>query len=317
MLIETDYRALNSAGQDGLPLAASEAVIVIGNFDGVHNGHRALIGYARQIADKKGLKLTALTFSPHPRHYFRPDQPPFLLTDPVQKHEKLIDAGADTVVSIKFDVALADLSPHEFTEDVLHIALCAKHVIVGENFVFGKGRTGTVETLKEDGRKYGFGVSPLPVINNYTGERISSERIRESLRHGHVASAEEMLGNHWQLRGEVIRGNQKGRTIGFPTANVALGDYLQPAFGVYTALVQIEGQMEMHKAVVNIGQRPTVGSTRPLIEAHLLDFAGDLYGSILRVNLLDFVRPEQKFADFNVLKAQIHKDVAYARERLV
>ncbi len=317
MLIETDYRALNSAGQDGLPLAASGAVIVIGNFDGVHNGHRALIGYARQIADKKGIKLTALTFHPHPRRYFKPEQAPFLLTDKIQKYEKLMDAGADNVVSVAFDSNLADLTPEEFAEDVLHIALCAKHVVVGENFVFGKARAGTIATLKEEGARHGFSVSPLPVINNYTGMRISSERIREELRHGHTASAEELLGGHWQLRGEVVRGNQKGRTIGFPTANMALGEYLYPSFGVYTAYVRFEGVHDTFKAVVNIGQRPTIGISGPLLEAHILDISQDLYGRMMRVDLVDFIRPEQKFIDMNALKEQIHKDVAHARTVLI
>lgn len=310
MIIETEYRALTSAGQEGLPLKVSDAVVAIGNFDGVHLGHRALLAHGRAIADKEGWRLVVLSFSPHPRHFFRPDQPSFLLADPVQKLEELTKAGADDIVILHFDAVLADVSAEDFITDVLKDALVAKHVVVGDNFLFGKGRAGTIATLVESG----LAVSPLPAITDLGGQRLSSERVRAALRGGYVASAEDLLGRPWEIRGEVVKGNQKGRTIGFPTANMALGDYLHPKLGVYTARVIFEGEAGSHPAVVNIGQRPTVGVSGPLLEAHLLDFDGDLYGKMMRVTLDRFLRPEQKFASFDLLKEQIQRDTDTARE---
>jgi riboflavin kinase/FMN adenylyltransferase len=314
MLIETDYRAVVAAGQEGLPLAACDAVVAIGNFDGVHPGHRALLEHGRRIADENGWKLVVLTFSPHPRQYFKPDQPPFFLTDNVQKYEQLFASNVDAIVALRFDALLSELAAQEFIDRVLVEALRVKHVVVGENFQFGKGRGGNVDTFEKDGR---FGVSALAAVLNVSGLRISSERIRTELRHGHMVSAEELLGRPWQLRGEVVRGLQHGRQIGFPTANMALGEYLQPSLGIYAGRAAIEGETAVHKAAVYIGQRPTIGLHGPLVEAHLLDFDGDLYGKTMRVDLVDFIRPDRKFDDLDELKQQIHKDVAQARAILI
>lgn len=310
MLIETDYRALAHAGKEGLPLNVAGGVVAIGNFDGVHRGHQALLAAAKKIADAKGLTLTVLTFAPHPRQFFKPLQPPFLLTDAVQKYDALRDAGADTVVSLTFDALLAGLSAGEFVENVLRDGLAASHVVVGENFIFGARRQGNVDILKELGSAYGFAVTALD-LHGDEAQPVSSERIRAELRHGHMASAEQMLGRPWQIRGEVIHGQKLGRTLGTPTANLALGDYLHPAYGVYRARVAVDGVM--HRAAVSIGVRPTVGFSEPLLEAYLIDFNGNLYGKTLAVELLDFLRPELKFADLEALKEQIAKDVAQVR----
>jgi riboflavin kinase/FMN adenylyltransferase len=310
MLIETDYRAMISAGQEGLPLAACDAVVAIGNFDGVHHGHRQLLRDARRIADENGWMLTVLTFDPHPRLYFKPDQKPFLLTDKVQKQEELLAAGVDAIVSLRFDAILADLSANEFIEHVLGESLRARHIVVGDNFMFGKNRGGNIETLKNKG----FGVSALTAIKDVTGQVISSERIRGELRHGHTASAEDLLGRPWQLRGVVVRGNQIGRQWGFPTANVEMGEYLPPQFGVYAGTVSFEGMEGVFNAAISIGVRPSIGSFGPIVEAYLLDFSGDLYGKTMRVNLLQFLRPEKKFIDLNELKDQIAHDVRQIRE---
>lgn len=309
MLIETEYRALVSAGQEGLLLKASDAVVVIGNFDGVHLGHRDLLMHGRDIADKNGWRLVVLTFSPHPRSFFCPDQPSFLLTNTHQKMEQLTLAGADDVVVLKFDAVLSQVTAQEFITDVLENALSAKHVVVGDNFVFGKGRGGDINLLKQAN----FEVSAWPMVMDALGQRISSERIREALRHAKVATAEELLGRPWELEGEVVKGHQRGRTIGFPTANMGLGEYLYPKFGVYSAEIRFEGEDGMHPAVVNIGNRPTIGISGPLLEAHLLDYAGDLYGKTMQVKLQNFLRPEQKFANFDELKEQIQKDVVWAK----
>jgi len=310
MGIETDYRALSAAGKEGLPLCVAGGVVVIGNFDGVHRGHQALLAEAKKIATAKGLPLTVLTFEPHPRLYFNPQQPPFLLTDKVQKQALLKQAGADEVVSLTFDALLAQLTAAEFAEYVLRDGLRATHVVVGENFLFGVQRQGNVETLKTLGKTNGFEVTALGMVGD-SDQRISSERIRGELRHGHVASAQELLCRPWQIRGEVIKGNQLGRTLGYPTANLELGGYLHPAFGVYSAKVTID--QKLYTAAVSIGVRPTIGISGPLLEAYVLDFAGDLYGKILVVDLLDFLRPELKFGDLKALTDQIAKDVAQIR----
>jgi riboflavin kinase/FMN adenylyltransferase len=316
MLIETDYRAVVAAGQEGLPLAACDAVVAIGNFDGVHPGHRALLAHGRQVADELGCPLVVLTFVPHPRHYFKPDQPPFLLTDKLQKQELLLAAGSDAIVMLRFDLLLASLSAEEFIDRVLVESLRARHVVVGDNFVFGKGRSGNAQKLKEKGAISGFGVTAFSVVNDME-KPISSERIREALRRGSVATAEELLGRHWQIRGEIVRGLQHGHEMGFPTANMALGEYLQPALGIYAGKARLENEEILRNAVVYIGQRPSIGLHGPLVETHLLDFSGDLYGKTMRVDLVDFIRPDQKFIDLEELKQQIHKDVARARAILV
>lgn len=304
MMIETEYTALAGLLQGG---AINKTVVAIGNFDGVHMGHRVLLAHARKIADESGVRLVVLTFTPHPRAFFRPDQPPFLLTDALQKAEALQQAGADAVVALRFDAALAALSAGEFIDRVLKNALGAQHIVVGENFLFGHGRAGNVASLTDAG----LAVSALPAVTDKAGERISSERIRTALRAGDVALASDLLGRDWALRGTVVMGHQRGRTIGFPTANMGLGDYLRPQFGVYTAQIAVEG--EYHPAVVNIGQRPTIGISGPLLEAHLLDFAGDLYGKTMQVGLQRFLRPERKFDSFELLREQIGRDVEQAR----
>jgi riboflavin kinase/FMN adenylyltransferase len=316
MLIETDYRAVVAAGQEGLPLAVCDAVVAIGNFDGVHPGHRTLLARGREIADGLGCKLVVLTFAPHPRAYFKPDQPSFLLTDKVQKQELLLAAGSDAIVMLRFDLLLAELSAEEFIDRVLVESLRVLHVIVGDNFVFGKGRSGNVQKLKEKGDISGFGVTGFTVVNDME-KPISSERIRQDLRQGRVATAEELLGRRWQLRGEIVRGLQQGREMGFPTANMPFGEYLQPALGIYAAEARFEDEEIIHKAVVYIGQRPTIGLYGPLIETHILDFSADVYGKTMRVDLVEFLRPDQKFIDLTELKQQIHKDVARTRAILV
>ncbi|MDB5477563.1 MAG: ribF [Alphaproteobacteria bacterium] len=317
MLIKTDYRALHTASQDGLPLAASDGVVVIGNFDGVHRGHQALLAHARQMANEMGAPMAVLTFSPHPRFYFKPDEPPFKLTDAVQKHELLKKAGADAIVELKFDALLSSLPPEEFVEIVLADGMRARHVVVGDNFAFGRGRKGNLPGLKKMAKTRLITVTGFRPIADFGHERISSENIRRAIRNGQMATAEDGLGHPWQIRSEVVRGQQRGRTIGFPTANLALEEYLQPKFGVYTAKIKIEGEQGLHRAVMNIGIRPSFGGIGANLEAHLLDYTGDLYGKILRVDFGDFLRPEVKFSDLNALKEQIDKDVARARMMLI
>jgi riboflavin kinase/FMN adenylyltransferase len=316
MLIETDYRALTSAGQEGLPLKACGGVVAIGNFDGVHKGHQALLAEGRALAEVLQVPLVVLTFAPHPRFFFKPDQPPFLLSDTVLKVEKLQQVGADAIVQLKFDAILANVTAEEFIRHVLIEGLQAKHIVVGDNFMFGHKRGGNVEMLQKAGREHRFGVTAMPAISDFTGQRVSSERVREALRHGQLASAEELLGRSWEIRGTVIHGDKRGRTIGYPTANVMPGDFLPPKFGVYAAKIMIEETGGTYHAAVNFGIRPMFEIPTPLLEAYLLDFSGDLYGRTLRVAFVEFLRPEQKFLGLDDLKIQIEKDVQQTREVL-
>lgn len=310
MLIETEYRPQAANVQEMNPAFAHGSIVAIGNFDGVHKGHQSLLDSARQLAAVRGLPLVVLCFTPHPRLFFKPDQPNFLLADMAQKHEFLTTCGVDTVVALRFDAALAGLSAPEFVSHVLLGMLNAKAVIVGDNFLFGKGRGGNIDTLRHEGAVHGFDVFTASMFAD-GGETVSSERIRALLRDGKVNDANGLLGRPWQLRGEVVQGHQRGRTIGFPTANLALGEYLHPAFGVYVADATVNGRT--YRAAVNIGQRPTIGVSGPLVEAHLIDFNDDIYGQTVTLDLLAFIRPEQKFDDFDALKAQIAKDVAVTR----
>lgn len=316
MLIETDYSALATAGQDGLPLKVGGGVVAIGNFDGVHRGHQELLAEGRALADVLGEHLIALTFDPHPRRHFQPQQPPFLISDKVLKIEHLAAAGADTIVQMRFDALLASVTAEDFIRNILLNALQAKHVIVGNNFVFGAGRGGNVEMLQKWGREKGFAVTAMPQVTDLGGKRISSQIVRDAIKNGHMATAEELLNRPWIVRGVVERGDQRGRTIGFPTANIALHEYMVPKYGIYAASVQIEGETLWRDAVLNIGIRPMFELQYPLLEVYLLDFNGDLYGKTLRVAFYDFIRAEAKFNGLEALKTQIGEDVKSAKEIL-
>ena len=323
MLIETDYSALARAGQDGLPLKVGGGVVAIGNFDGVHRGHQALLAEGKALAGVLGKPLLALTFEPHPRRHFNPQQPPFLLGDPVLRTALLHQAGADHVVQLRFDMLLAAVTAQEFIQNILLNALQVQHVIVGNNFVFGTKRGGDVAMLQAWGREKGFAVTAMPQIADVGGVRISSQAVREAVKNGQMATAEELLGRPWILRGEVVRGDQRGRELGWPTANIGLAEYIPPKFGIYAARVQIEGEPEgtekggtWYDAVLNIGIRPMFALTLPLLEVHLLDVQKDLYGKQLRVAFYDFIRAEAHFSSLDVLKAQIARDAKAAREIL-
>jgi riboflavin kinase/FMN adenylyltransferase len=287
--------------------------VALGNFDGVHRGHQALLAHTGEQAKALGAPLVALTFEPHPR-FFVPDTGPFRLTLPPAKERLLAQYGVQAVLAQHFDAAFAALSADAFIDDVLLKGLGARHVVCGYDFTFGTRRSGNVEMLREQGRSKGFGVTVLdPVMHE--GEIYSSTRIRETLRHGWISEAAELLGHAWEIEGTVELGDQRGRTIGFPTANVALGEHLRPRFGVYAVRALIDGQngSAWRDAVANLGRRPTIGKLQENFEVHLFDFVGDLYGKILRVALVDFIRPEMKFSGLDQLKAQIAADGQAAR----
>jgi riboflavin kinase/FMN adenylyltransferase len=284
------------------------AVIAIGNFDGVHKGHAALIAHARAVSDQAGLPLVVLTFEPHPRQYFRPDTPPFRLTSAFMKARRLQALGVDSVEVLAFDDAFAAISAQDFMDDILAARLQAAHIVVGADFHFGHNRTGSVDVLVADGR---FHVHPVR-LEMVDGAAISSTRIRAALQGADMGLAASMLGWEWVIEGEVVHGDKRGRTLGYPTANIPLGDTLCPAYGIYAVRVDVgDGLMRMGAA--SLGVRPMFEVKKPLLEVFLLDFTGDLYGRTLSVQLVQKLRDEMKFDDLDALKIQMAKDVVQTR----
>ncbi len=297
-----------------LPADARGAVLALGNFDGVHLGHRAVIGVARRVADGTGAPAGVLTFEPHPRSLFRPDDPPFRLTPFRLKVRELQTLGLDNCVVVAFDRAFGGIGAEAFVDEVLVRGLGVRAVVVGYDFVFGRGREGTVDRLSRWGEARGFAVHVVSPAGD-EGLVFSSTAARDALKAGDPRRAAAILGRDWEIEGRVEHGDKRGRTIGFPTANVDLSDHLRPAFGVYAVRAGIdEGAGTVwHPGVANLGRRPTVGGLVERLEVHLFDYAGDLYGRHLRVRMVDFIRPEMKFDGLDALKAQIAADAARAR----
>ncbi|HLJ62669.1 MAG TPA: bifunctional riboflavin kinase/FAD synthetase [Stellaceae bacterium] len=288
------------------------AVVAIGNFDGVHRGHQAVIGMAGTRARALGAPHAVLTFEPHPRRLFKPDEPPFRLT-PFRAKARAIEAlGVDLLFALHFDHAFARASAESFIHEVLIKGLGVREVVVGYDFVFGNRRRGTPSLLTEMGASLGFAVTIVRPVQEADGTIYSSTRIREHLVAGRARAAAALLGRFWEIEGRVERGDQRGRHLGFPTANLGLDDYLRPATGVYAVRATLEGGV-LHAGVANFGYRPTLEGTALRFEAHLFDFAGDLYGSHLRVALIEHLREERKFPGLDALKAQIAEDAAKAR----
>lgn len=302
----------------GLDPADRGIVAAIGNFDGVHRGHRAVIGAAREAARRLRAPLGVVTFEPHPRRFFQPDAPPFRLSSLADKATAMGELGVERLFALSFDRDFAALTADAFVERVLIDGLGVRHVAVGEDFVFGKARGGDVTLLQRLGRDRGFGVSAV-APQGAQGDVFSSTLVREYLTTGRPGAAADLLGRYWTIEGEVVAGDRRGRTIGFPTANLALGDHLQPATGVYAVragLVDAAGRTAWLPGVANFGRRPTFDKTDVLLEVHLLDFQGDLYGRTLKVAFVEYLRPERRFEGLDALKAQIVADAAKAREIL-
>ncbi len=296
-------------------------MLALGNFDGLHLGHAALIGQARERARADGQPVAVLTFEPHPRTVFMPDGEPFRLTPFRVKEREIARHGVDLLFIQHFDAAFARKSAKSFVEELLVGAIGAAHIVVGHDCTFGNRRRGTAEMLRAAGAEYGFGVTVVEPVRGGDTAVYSSTHIRELLKAGRPREAAAQLGRYWEIDGRVAYGDQRGRTIGFPTANVALGEYLRPALGVYAVRVAGDGADDpfdgrVIDGVANIGLRPTVGGLEPRLEANLFDVSLDLYGRHLRVSLVDFIRPEKKFASFDALKAQIIEDAASARRIL-
>ncbi|OBY26107.1 bifunctional riboflavin kinase/FAD synthetase [Leisingera sp. JC1] len=291
------------------------ATVAIGNFDGVHLGHQSVIELARKAAP--GAPLGVMTFEPHPREYFAPDAPPFRLMRAETRAHRLEKLGVERLYELNFNTALSSLTPEEFARDVISEGLGLAHVVVGADFCFGKGRAGNAEDLQRFGEQYGFGVTIAPLME-YSEHAVSSTAIRNALSEGRPADAKEMLGHWHRIEGTVIGGEQRGRELGFPTANMSIDGLHQPCFGVYAVLVDVlDGPHKgSYHGAASVGVRPMFGGVVPNIETFVFDFSGDLYGATLSVGLVAFLRPEMKFDGLDALIAQMDADCAEARDIL-
>lgn len=310
-------RIIGDADRGGLN---RPSVITIGAYDGVHRGHRAVIAQVRELARSLDCQSVVVTFDRHPASVVRPESAPKLLTDADQKLELLAETGVDVTCVVTFDEAKAQMSPSEFARSVLSDGLNTKVIVVGEDFHFGHRRQGNVDTLRELGVELGFRVEPIRLIERPDGvnEPVSSTAIRRALAGGQVEVAANLLGRPYEVRGEVVRGDQRGRTIGFPTANIAVPQAMcLPADGVYAGRF-IDEDSRSWMCAVNLGRRPTFveHSEHSLLEAHLLDFEGDLYGRRVRVTFEKFLRSERKFDGLESLRSQLVADVAAVRSTL-
>lgn len=281
-----------------------DCVLTIGNFDGVHRGHQSLLARARQMADERGVKLAALTFEPHPRRLFRPDDPPFRITPAAVKARRLAACGVDVLFSLPFNWDFASQSADEFMARILTNGVRPAHIVVGYDFRFGQLRKGDADTL----RQTGFEVSVIDEVGDEGEGPYSSSRVRQALRHGEISTANSILGWDWEIEGVVFKGDQRGRELGYPTANVRLEDTLHPSYGVYASRIQIEGDDTWHMAATNIGIRPMFEVSVGQVEAHILDFDADIYGKVVRVQPVQKIRGEARFNSLEDLIAQIEKD---------
>ena len=301
-----------------VPVSLKGAVVAVGNFDGVHLGHQALIAEARRQAKAANRPLAVLAFEPHPAEFFRPRPDSIRLTPLRTKARLLAELGVDAMFALTFDESMAKRSAGNFVTEVLVKGIGLSGVVVGPDFEFGQGRAGNVATLKEMGEASGFSVTIFDMVKT-AGEKISSTRIRDSLKAAHPEEAARLLGRFWAVEARVEHGDGRGRTMGFPTANMHLGHCLAPSFGVYAVRVTItenEKPIGRHDGVANFGIRPMYQTPVPLMEAHLFDFDSDLYGKHLSVELITYLRPEAKFENLDALIAQIAADAQKARKIL-
>jgi riboflavin kinase/FMN adenylyltransferase len=296
-----------------LPAEARGASVALGNFDGVHRGHAAVVRAAH--AARPDLPLAVLTFEPHPREFFRPDDPPFRLTLPAERDAALAALGVRIVYQLPFNAEFREMTAEQFVADVLHAGLGARHLSCGPDFAFGHRKSGTLAFLAARAEALGMGFAAIPAVTDAHGP-ISATRIRRALQDGYPEHAAEALGRPWAIRGVVAHGDKRGRTIGFPTANIALGRHLEPARGVYAVTIRL-ADGRTFKGAANIGRRPTVNAgPESRLEVNLFDFSGDIYGTEITVALHAFIRPERRFAGLDELRAQIAADVEEARRLL-
>jgi len=302
---------------DPLPEPSRGAVCAIGNFDGVHLGHQAVIAAARAEAESRDRRAAVLTFEPHPRAWFRPDAPAFRLMNASARANRLERLGLDALYECRFDGDLAALTPEAFARDVLVGRYGIAHAVVGEDFFFGKGRAGTAETLGALGAELGFGVTSLPLVGA-AGAEVSSTAIRAALSEGRPEDAAAMLGHWHRIEGAVLHGEKRGRELGYPTANMSIAGLHPPRFGVYAVLADVltGPHAGRYRGAASIGVRPQFGGAEPNCETYIFDFAGDLYGETLSVALVGFLRGEAMFDSLDALTDQMAEDCARARKVL-
>jgi riboflavin kinase/FMN adenylyltransferase len=303
------------------PKASQGAVVALGNFDGVHLGHQAIMSQCVASARAYQVPAAVMTFEPHPREFFsrQADEVKLRrlrLSGFNRKIALLERLGIDTLFLVRFNAAFASMPAERFVDEVLHRQLAVKHVVTGYNFAFGRGRGGNTDYLSLRGHQLGFGYTACPPVLDARGEVISSSAIRRLLREGDVRQAAQLLGFPYAIEGRVRHGDRRGRRLGFPTANISLRLLYPPRFGVYAVRVRVRGHAGEYAGVANIGIRPTVGASEPLLEVHLLDQALNLYDSVLEVTLSDFIREEQRFDSLDALQTQIALDCDTARQRL-
>lgn len=286
-------------------------VLAIGNFDGVHLGHAALAGRLAEVARQRALVPMVLTFEPHPREFFSPQAAPARLSTLREKLELLADCGAQQAMICPFNAGFAALSADQFVEQVLVRGCQARHLIVGDDFRFGRGRTGDYAFLQQAGARHGFNVEAMGSVT-LDGERVSSSGVRRALAAGNMEHAARLLGRPYIIDGQVSHGQKLGRQLGFATANLRIKHNPLPMTGVFAVEVSGLGEQPL-SGVANLGVRPTVGGSRPLLEVHLFDFNRDIYGAHISVRFVHKLRDEQRFPNFDALKAQIAADAAAAR----
>jgi riboflavin kinase/FMN adenylyltransferase len=298
----------------GIPEDLGGSIVALGNFDGFHLGHQAVVGRAVQRGFHERRPVIVATFDPHPVRFFRPELPPFRLTTLDQRERLFAHAGADAMLVFEFGPELAAMNADEFIAEVLAKRIGAAGVVTGDDFTFGKGRTGDVQLLKTLGAKHQVIAEAVAQVL-VEGVRVSSGRIREALIAGDSATATKLLSRDYAIEGVVQNGDARGRELGYPTANLVLSDYQRPKYGIYAVRATLDDGSE-HAGVANLGVRPTFDPPQELLETHLLDFTGDLYGRKMEVGLHAFVRPEQKFENIDALVAEMRRDEAAARRLL-
>ena len=298
----------------GIPETLKGSILALGNFDGFHLGHQAVVSRAVARAFHERRPVIVATFDPHPVRFFKPDVPPFRLTTLDQRQALFAHAGADAMLVFEFGAELASMDADDFVAKVLAGQIGAAGVITGDDFSFGKGRTGDAALLAKVGAEHGITAEAvLQVVLD--GERISSGRIREALVAGDTGTATHMLSRDFAIEGIVERGDARGRELGYPTVNLGLGDYQRPRYGIYAARVTLEDESE-HPGVASLGVRPTFEPAKELLEAHLFDFDGDLYGQRIEIALHAYMREEKRFDGIEPLIAQMREDEAKARHLL-
>ncbi len=301
-------------GWKGLAGADRGAAVALGNFDGVHLGHQHVIADAAAAARAMGAPLGVISFEPHARMHFNPEAPPFRLMNAHQLARTVQTFDADLFYLLPFGVEMANFSDHDFVSEVLAKGLGVRHVAVGFDITFGKGRTGDPEAMRRYGAEFGFSVSVAAAVENSDG-KISSTTVRDALRDGSPDLARKIMGRPFAIEGVVQKGRQLGRQLGFPTANVPLGDYVAPRFGVYATRTRLKDGRHL-EGVANIGVNPTTGEVAPRLEVWLFEFDEDIYGETIETDLIAFLRPEEKFDSVEAMVDQIYLDESIARQIL-